>query len=341
MKVKTSTYDFFHLTINSKDDLEYLNQVKDTITWLEIHTKKEIVDLSVLKKLPRLNRAVLKGNFVGIEQFLIREDTIDYLIISSENEPFDLNLLAYIPKLKVLNINGSVKGFDYLSKNRDLAVCIQYPSKVFMDCIKDVETIMNSKLTIVSDKKTINLDLLNKFPELKSLGLTGKFENYEEVSKLEKLKSLDLSISENDINVLESLMTDKLERLGIEGEDGMTRYNISTIANLSFLSKAPNLQVLYLRGLSKIEELPELGNISELKIYGLHKLNNLEALKESKIESLSLMLCADKLTGTAIAKIVSEMKHLEKFDFGLDRGPARDTVLKNQLIKMNLDYLLN
>ena len=208
---------------------------------------KENVDLSSLILMPQLEEVSLIGDFSGIEEFFKKESSIRILRINFDKESFDLNLLSLLPNLEILDINGKVTNFDYFSKNPKIRVIIQYPSKKFLECIQGVDKIDCTQL-LLNVNKCLDLKILNKFPNLSLLSLSGKFENYEEIPKLKNLKALRLFISENDTSILEKLMTDKLEYLIIQGDGGMSREKIWMIEDLSFIEKACNLKILELRG---------------------------------------------------------------------------------------------
>lgn len=164
--------------------------------------------------------------------------------------------------------------------------------------------------------------------------MIGDFGNYQFVRNLHLIESLELYLRNADYSEYESLMTSKLNRLDIR--------ETREITDLNFISKAVNLKRLYLNDLPNVTSLPEFNEISVLKIYGLHKLNNIESLVNSKIQYISLALCADKISGTKIADTLIKMKELKKVDIShIDRGGRRDEVIENRLKKYNLQNLID
>lgn len=117
------------------------------------------------------------------------------------------------------------------------------------------------------------------------------------------------------------------------------------LADLSFLKQATGLKKLYLMSLPAVEALPNFGklpNLYGLRLYELHKLNDLEGLTRSNIRFLSVFLSADKLSGTKLADVLLRMEHLEGAYMRLDRSSDRRcNVLENQLKKSGKEQLLD
>ncbi len=173
---------------------------------------------------------------------------------------------------------------------------------------------MNITMLSIISHIEVDLSVLNRYPNLKSLDLYGKFTGYEHVSSLEYLENLKIS--------------------------GFIP-TIRKFSDLSFIEKIPNLKKLWLDCLPSVVSLPVLHNIYALKIYELHKLENLEALLDSQLHFLDLCLCADKVPATKIAEILSKIDTLEKVGVVLDRSGRREEVLRNQLIKRGKGYLID
>lgn len=81
-----------------------------------------------------------------------------------------------------------------------------------------------------------------------------------------------------------------------------------------FLTPAKQLQKLYLQSLPAVQALPELDGLPALyamKLYELHKLNNLSALSRSHLRCFAASLIADKLSAKALADAVMAISDLE------------------------------
>lgn len=200
----------------------------------------------------------------------------------------------------------------------------------FNDISKDI-----TRLTLVADNNKFEVDLgiLNHLQNIEELALAGNFTGLEKVSMLKNLHSLSLQLKLKENDDLECMMTSTLTYLEVR--------DMRKLSDLSFIEKAPNLRKLCLMSLPSVYRLPRLNNIYALKIYELHKLLELDELKESKIKYLGLDLCSDTLSGTALAKIISCMSSIEQVETHLDRNYKRDNVFCNQLIKMKLENLIS
>ncbi|MGN0670275.1 MAG: hypothetical protein ACI4JZ_06975 [Oscillospiraceae bacterium] len=159
----------------------------------------------------------------------------------------------------------------------------------------------------------VDLSVLRFYPQLKELNLYGKFSGYENIPSLEYLESLKIS-------------------------GNMTTNRIS---DLGFIEKIPNLKKLWLESLPSVVTLPALHNIYALKIYELHKIENLETLLGSQLRFLDLCLCADKVPASKIAEILSKIDTLEKVGVVVDRSGKKEQVLRNQLIKLGKKHLID
>lgn len=224
-------------------------------------------------------------------------------------------------KMKIISIHN---GFQYiLTDKNDIFELKKMPEN------KEI-----TNLCLTSNRFKTNLDILGLYPNISELTLIGDFGNYQFVRNLHLIESLELYLRNADYSEYESLMTSKLNRLDIR--------ETREITDLNFISKAVNLKRLYLNDLPNVTSLPEFNEISVLKIYGLHKLNNIESLVNSKIQYISLALCADKISGTKIADTLIKMKELKKVDIShIDRGGRRDEVIENRLKKYNLQNLID
>ena len=223
--------------------------------------------------------------------------------------------------MKIISIHN---GFQYiLTDKNDIFELKKMPEN------KEI-----TNLCLTSNRFKTNLDIFGLYPNISELTLIGDFGNYQFVRNLHLIESLELYLRNADYSEYESLMTSKLNRLDIR--------ETREITDLNFISKAVNLKRLYLNDLPNVTSLPEFNEISVLKIYGLHKLNNIESLVNSKIQYISLALCADKISGTKIADTLIKMKELKKVDIShIDRGGRRDEVIENRLKKYNLQNLID
>lgn len=213
-----------------------------------------------------------------------------------------------------------------------------------------------TELRVYSNDKKADLSMLGGYPNVRSLFVNGDFANVDGISQLEELTVLTLRIpAAVDIS---GVRAPKLKSLSAyqqinKGFSGLLTKNIEylelmemrKLADLSFVEKAAGLKKLYLCSLPAVEKLPDFSKLPDLyglKVYELHKLNDIESLTRSKIRFLALTLAADKLTGTKLADVLLRMEELEGAEMLLDRsGAGRVRVLENQLKKADRAELLN
>lgn len=213
-----------------------------------------------------------------------------------------------------------------------------------------------TSLRVYSNDKKADLSLLGDYPNIRTLFVNGDFANVDGISQLEELTVLALRLPA--AADLSGVRAPKLKSLSAyqqinEGFSGLLTENIEylelmemrKVSDLSFVEKAVGLKKLYLMSLPAVEKLPDFGkmpNLYGLKVYELHKLNDVESLTRSNIRFLALTLAADKLSGTKLADILLRMEKLEGAEMFLDRsGAGRVTVLKNQFKKAGRAELLN
>lgn len=205
-----------------------------------------------------------------------------------------------------------------------------------------------SYLRVYGDNKTANLDFLADYPNVETLFIDGNFANVDGISQLMGLKYLSISL-ESSVR-LDGIRLPTLKSLTIynrinEGFDGLLTDNLETLKlceirglnDLSFIENAVGLKKLDLTTLPLVA-LPDFGkmpNLYALRIYELHKLNDIESLVRSNIRYLVMYLAADKLSGTKIADVLLRMGHLEKACLTyLDRSSdKRYTVIENKFRK--------
>lgn len=204
-------------------------------------------------------------------------------------------------------------------------------------------------LRVYADNKTANLDFLADYPNVETLFINGNFANVDGISQLTKLKDLgiilDSSAELTNVHIagLKSLtvynrINEGFCNLLTESVECLELHEIRKLSDLSFLENVSGLKKLDLVSLPAVEALPDFGklpNLYVLRIYELHKLNDIESLARSNIRYLKMLLAADKLSGTKIADVLLRMGHLEKANMVyLDRSSVqRFNVVENKFKK--------
>lgn len=212
-------------------------------------------------------------------------------------------------------------------------------------------------LRVYSDNKTANLDFLADYPNVETLFISGNFANVDGISQLTGLKDLRMVL--NSSVELSNVHVPKLKSLTVynrlnegfcnlltDSVESLELHEIRKLSDLSFLESALWLKKLDLVSLPAVEALPDFGklpNLYALRIYELHKLNDIESLGRSNIRYLVMLLAADKLSGTKIADVVLRMEHLEKANLDyLDRSSIqRFNVVENKFKKAERDIPLD
>ncbi len=213
-----------------------------------------------------------------------------------------------------------------------------------------------TKLAVYCDNKNGDLSFLGKYLNVQNLFISGDFANVDGISALKSLNSLTIRLTSNAelsnvcVPGLKSLSVYERLNYGFEGlitdsVEYLELMEIRKVCDLSFVENASGLRKLYLMSMPAVEELPDLGkmpNLYGLKIYELHKLNDIESLVRSAIRYLAVSLAADKLSGTRIADVLLRMEHLERASMILDRSSDnRYNVMEKCLRKAGKAELLS
>ena len=181
-------------------------------------------------------------------------------------------------------------------------------------------------LAVYSSNKAADLSCLADYPNIETLFVNGDFASIDDISSLKALKSLtirmtsDTSFNNLYIPGLKKLsvynkLCEGFEGLLTESPEYLELMDIRKLSDVSFVEGLTGLKKLYLMSLPAVEKLPDLGkmpNLYGLKIYELHKLNDIESLTRSGVRFLSMSLAADKLSGTKLADVLLRMEKLER-----------------------------
>lgn len=221
--------------------------------------------------------------------------------------------------------------------------------------LKGLELDKITRLSLYSENKN-DLHILCQYPNIETLNLYGKVCGLDSLLELKQLKELTLidfsgadfiglnKLSLRTISVINSTIGENFLELLSESVEYLYLDNIKKMESLEFVEKATGLKKLFMADIPWIDTLPnfnKLKNLYALKLYGLHKLNNIDNLIHSNIEYLACSLVADKITGTKFADTLLRMKFLKQADMHLlDRNDRRYPTLKNKLAKEGKEGLL-
>ena len=183
----------------------------------------------------------------------------------------------------------------------------------------------------VTGERKVNLSFLRDYPNLEELILMEKCEGVEVLSELKQLHTLSLWLSTLSLWLSAPVSWDNvslpgLRVLHLRGEkNGDITPLLSSITDLHlkemrktedltpFLTPATRLQKLYLQSLPSVQKLPALDGLPSLyalKLYELHKLNDLSALSHSHLRYFAASLIGDKLSAQALADAVMAIPNL-------------------------------
>ena len=179
----------------------------------------------------------------------------------------------------------------------------------------------------VTGERKVNLSFLRDYPNLEELTLMEKCEGVEVLSGLKQLHTLSLwlsaPVSWDNVSLPGLRVTPLLSSITYLHLEEMRKTEDLT----PFLTPATRLQKLYLQSLPAVQELPALDGLPSLyalKLYELHKLNDLSALSHSHLRYFAASLIGDKLSAQALADAVMAIPNLEAAALQLaDRSERR------------------
>lgn len=211
------------------------------------------------------------------------------------------------------------------------------------------------KLSIDSESTT-DISFLEEYSNIEELTLIGKYTGIEVLPSLTRLKTLNLWLSSPADWTGMNLQN--LTGLHIRGErNGDISPLLSQVSYLHLeemrktddishlLSHSPNIQKLYLQTLPSLEVLPDMTRnpkLYTLKLYELHRLEDLSSLVFSNIEYIAASLIADKIPASLLARSILNIPKLKKAALSLvDRSERRYAKIKKEFKATGKTYLLD
>ncbi|AIQ61651.1 hypothetical protein [Paenibacillus borealis] len=227
---------------------------------------------------------------------------------------FDCHTLLRVPNVKMLHLDSLTQAhrtdaLDHLEHLRSLSIGIyelENPEILGLDTLRTL-----NKLTIMSDKKMLNLQHFKEYSDLEELHVGGKVKNLDAIGHLEDLNYLALhSVSKLPLHFVNRLR--KLEHLRI-----------------------------LLGGREHIQEIEEntIGNLEITRVRGFHDLSNITAF-----QGLNRLVIEDQIQLQEIS-FDQEMKALEELSIrnckgltrlaGMDQLPSLNTL---RILGTAIDY---
>jgi Immunity protein 51 len=243
----------FSITANIEDlgPLEYL---ADTLLELVVNRNPEdkAIDLSVLTKLPNLEKLNLTGKFNNTQYVCI--DKLTRLGLSGKFA--NIENISHLDKLTFLTlygqINASLIDFSKLNKLTDLGL----GGKVN---VSDIDFSKLNKLTGLSLGGKVNVSNIDfsKLNKLTYLGLSGQVDaSHIDFSKLNNVKNFVFgnvkNIEKSNVGEMKSVRA-----LSVD--------STNTLSNIDFIRTMESLIGISFLDVSKIESVPDLSLLKQLK----------------------------------------------------------------------------
>jgi hypothetical protein len=184
----------------------------------------------------------------------------------------NINSLESLCDLKSLSLDvHDLKDLSPLSKLRHLRSLSLYFEKPTMISL---ESIKNLSLESLSLGKVKNLETVSKVVNLKNLALSSISIDQKNISYLLKLEKLEkffyYGTTKVNLNLLPKI--GKIKHLTLKN---------ASIDNFDFIAEMLSLETLNLQYLSKLEKLPSLRllkNLKKIELWGVKNLKNISAL---------------------------------------------------------------
>lgn len=303
-----SVTDFEKKNDKYLESLEGIENIADTLQWLDLSGNNEILDYIPLQKLEHLkvlnlyntgygaeyeNLYVsrirflfdmqslkvlsLKGNHIEDITFLSSANHIQVCDLSCNEELYDYTPIIEMNELQCLNIWGC-GGFNFsFLENVHLKVFFMGENSTITNCEEIGKASEIENLSMNSCDNLSDISALVKLKKLKSLDLSGtEIENIAALRDLTDLFSLDLQGTKiSDISPLEDL--ENLEYLNLGDLDKVIHWEV--------VKKFTSLKSIYLSGMD-MENLDVLSGMSNLKVFvgnNLHKLKDISALRKMSL----------------------------------------------------------
>jgi len=248
-----------------------INEINDkTFNALTVFSDVQSISISVSNK---LNNLTLFSKF----------ENLTYLYFTSNTSNIDIGSFSALKNLETLHLNdynGNIKDFSSLSKLTNLiTLSIESANPaLYVPYIANLPKLENVTISTSTTTNEFSLAPLAGFNSVKTLSLRGgNFTNYESLSEMRNLTSLDLGYSSN-IKSLEPF----------KGITNLTSFSLSGSYNIDItpLANLVNLTVLKLwnNNITDITPLAGLINLEELDL-GSNNINDFSPI--SRLENLT------------------------------------------------------
>ncbi len=226
---------------------------------------------------------------------------------------FDGRTLLRIPHVKMLHLNSLTQAHntEALAKLEHLHSLHLGIYELENSDILGIETLRSLReLTIISDKKILNLQHFKAYSHLEHLHVGGKVKNLDAIGDLQDLNYLALhSISKLPLHFINRLKKLKHLRILLGGREHIQEIEENEI---------DHLEICRVRGFHDLTNITSFRALTSLVIEDQIQLNEIRFDREMKaLEELSISNCKG-LTGLTGMKQLSSMRKLRIFKTAID-----------------------
>jgi hypothetical protein len=227
--------------------------------------------------------------------FSLRPDVEFRIYGSGSWHTWDLTFLRQLPKLAQLAIDcrTRVTGTEALQALPELSrLSVGTSSFENFDFLQSLPTQQLVGLALsATQSKAPDLTVIERFQNLRTLYVQGKFRNLESVAKLTKVEDLTLrSVNFDDLSFLSRLQNLRSLDIKLGGIKSLRsledmqklRYlelwQIKGLEEVDFISSLVGLQNLFLQSLRNVTRIPNLARLKKLRRVYLENMKGLEDL---------------------------------------------------------------
>ena len=292
---KKEISDYLVCTLSSLSDGNKAKEIKEKITVLYFYDERNMANVDGLANLKNLTELYLIGckSLTNVDG-LVRLTNLTKINLSYCNSLTNLDVLANLKNLDYLGLSSNLlTHFEKLEGSTNI-ITLDFSGDNMTELPVVPEFFKNTKEVILSECYDLeDLEGLVNFPDVTYLDLSCCFENDREemisewgseilpfprlevLTKLKKLKKLDLSSCEYHHDLSPVLFLDNLNELilGSLGSGAEKIYdwlNNETEPKLTNLTK---LELMYCESLTNVNGLANLPNLNSLRLDGCYSIN--------------------------------------------------------------------
>ena len=292
---KKEISDYLVCTLSSLSDGNKAKEIKEKITVLYFYDERNMANVDGLANLKNLTELYLIGckSLTNVDG-LVRLTNLTKINLSYCNSLTNLDVLANLKNLDYLGLSSNLlTHFEKLEGSTNI-ITLDFSGDNMTELPVVPEFFKNTKEVILSECYDLeDLEGLVNFPDVTYLDLSCCFENDREemisewgsailpfpslevLTRLKKLKKLDLSSSEYHHDLSPVLFLDNLNELilGSLGSGAEKIYdwlNNETEPKLTNLTK---LELMYCESLTNVNGLANLPNLNSLRLDGCYSIN--------------------------------------------------------------------